>query len=196
MYWQFRIKLPCVSITPLGLPVEPEVYCKTASDSELKFGRFPVIGLVEIDLIGCDPFKRLEFRCIVREFGDPLNMVVDRDGDFCLGISRYRFDASHVSVATRRESRHSNDACVETAKDGAYKVESRGEQQQGPLARHSHLNQSLGDGSGTPVQFAVCIDQLFLFTVDQIRVSNTIRPFGGELAQSLDEIYGNWRRRR
>ena len=31
MYSEFRTRFSCDSMTPLGVPVEPEVYCKTAS---------------------------------------------------------------------------------------------------------------------------------------------------------------------
>ena len=37
--WLLAIKLPWVSITPLGDPVEPDVYCRTASVSGVIFGR-------------------------------------------------------------------------------------------------------------------------------------------------------------
>ena len=36
-------RLPCVSMTPLGIPVEPEVYCRNAIVSLLTEGSSPVI---------------------------------------------------------------------------------------------------------------------------------------------------------
>ena len=120
-------------MTPLGVPVEPDVYCRKASVSPCTSGCCQSFSRPALELVGGFPRELLQAWAFRENVLHPLEHVLRGQRDFGLGVVANGLNAGQRTIPPRRIGRHGHDAGIHAAEEGGNEIEPGRIKQQCPL---------------------------------------------------------------
>ena len=182
------IRLPWVSTTPFGRPVDPDVYCRNASVCAVDARRLPRVFDARRHVTRDHPVQAAEHRRVVDQRPNPIHDRVGRQGHFRAGVFGDRLQATVELVAPRRIHRHGHDLGVQTAEERGDKLQARRIAQQGPAAGQILRFQPRPDRPGLPIEFPVRHLDFLVLAVHQPDKRHLVGLMSHAVAQQLHEV--------
>ena len=184
---RFASRLSCATMTPLGVDVEPDVYCRNATSSR-SADRQAGSGIVR--------------RIIHRADGHPVKAGIAKAlGD--VGTAFEKFVCGHRDLgravgddgragiagggASRHHQRHRDHARGETAEERHDEIQSGREHEHRAVTSDSATREARRDGAGAPVQFGECQVYMRAAALRHEHEGLRVGPFGCAPGEQIDQ---------